>query len=70
MILEARLIISNNDTCATGSAQFECDDPVTGKMVTRTAAASVADAERAANTAACALLDWSKTPPTERRVTS
>lgn len=66
-MLDARLIINNNETEATGSAYYDRNDPVTGELVTRAAAATVGDAETAANAAASAFPHWSKTPPTERR---
>lgn len=66
-MVEARLIINNNDIDASGSAYFDRNDPVTGKLVTRAAAATEADAEAAANAAAGAFAGWSKTAPDARR---
>ncbi|TPI64920.1 aldehyde dehydrogenase [Mesorhizobium sp. B3-1-3] len=54
-------------TAATGKASYERLDPFTGKLATRAAAASVADANAAADAAAAAFDAWSKTGPGERR---
>ena len=48
-------------------AILERVSPVTGDVVSRVAASSVADARHAANVAASAFPAWSRTPPTERR---
>ncbi len=50
-----------------GSAVFDRHDPVTGKLATQAAAATVADAVAAADAAAAALPAWSAKGPNERR---
>ncbi len=65
--MKTRLIIDNNPQDATGGATFERRHPVTGDIVTRAAAASVADATAAAESAEAAFTGWSQTGPTERR---
>jgi acyl-CoA reductase-like NAD-dependent aldehyde dehydrogenase len=49
------------------AAILERVSPVTGDVVSRVSAASVADARHAANVAASAFPGWSRKPPTERR---
>lgn len=66
-MFEARLMIGNVDEDAAGGATFLRRNPVTGEIVTVAAAASTADAERAANAAATAFPRWSETGPGERR---
>jgi acyl-CoA reductase-like NAD-dependent aldehyde dehydrogenase len=51
-----------------GLRQFERHDPVTNLLVTRAAAATVADANAAADAAAAALPGWSARGPNERRM--
>jgi len=50
-----------------GSAVFDRNDPVTGRLATQAAAATVADAGAAADAAAAALPAWSAKGPNERR---
>lgn len=54
----APLLINNRDLAATGDAQFDCRNPVSGEVVTRAAAASVADATAAVDAAAAAFVPW------------
>jgi len=61
------LLIANEDTEATGRATFERMNPISGEVATRAAAASVEDAQRAADAAAAAFPEWSRTSPRERR---
>jgi salicylaldehyde dehydrogenase len=65
--MDTQLIIDNADVPATTAATFERRSPTTGELVTRAAAASVADAIAAADSAAAAYRSWSATGPTERR---
>lgn len=65
--MKTKLIIDNNPQDATGGATFVRRHPVTGDVVTRAAAASVADATAAAESAQTAFAGWSQTGPTERR---
>ena len=65
--MDTQLFIDNADVAATGGATFARHDPVTGEVATRAAAATVHDAEAAADAAAAAFPAWSATGPTERR---
>jgi salicylaldehyde dehydrogenase len=62
-----QLIIDNQHVAASNGATFTRQNPVTGKVVTTAAAGTVADAVKAADSAAIAFRTWSKTSPTERR---
>jgi acyl-CoA reductase-like NAD-dependent aldehyde dehydrogenase len=62
----ARAVIAIAGDAGRG-AILERVSPVTGDVVSRVAASSVADARHAANVAASAFPAWSRTPPTERR---
>ncbi len=61
------LLIANEDQSASSGAVFERMNPITGAVATRAAAATVDDAQRAADAAAAAFPAWSKTAPKERR---
>lgn len=61
------LLIANEDQQATGGGTFERRNPISGEIATRAAAATVEDAQRAADAAAAAFPVWSKTGPRERR---
>ncbi|ENO84222.1 aldehyde dehydrogenase [Thauera linaloolentis] len=63
----APLLISNNDLAASGNASFDCRNPVSGEVVTRAAAASVADATAAVDAAAAAFGPWGEVLPAERQ---
>jgi salicylaldehyde dehydrogenase len=65
--MDTQLFINNADVAAAGGATFARHDPVTGEVATRAAAASVKDAQAAADAAAAAFPAWSATGPTERR---
>lgn len=61
------LLIANEDQNASGGAVFERRNPITGEIATIAAAATVEDAQRAADSAAAAFPEWSKSSPNERR---
>ncbi|MGA8554277.1 MAG: aldehyde dehydrogenase [Candidatus Acidiferrales bacterium] len=65
--MDAPLLIGNRDVAATNGAIFERRDPITGDVVTRAAAASIADAEAAVAAASAAFAAWSQTGPNARR---
>ena len=65
--MNAALIIDNIETPATGGATFQRKDPSTGQPVTTAAAATVADAIKAVDSAAAAFKTWSKSGPSQRR---
>lgn len=65
--METKLVIDNAARPASNGAVFERRSPTTGQVVTRAAAASVADAIAAADSAQVAFATWSKSAPTERR---
>lgn len=65
--MDIGLLIDGDKRDASGSATYERMDPFTGKLATRAAAASVADANAAVDAAAAAFTAWSKTGPGERR---
>ncbi|UDL92390.1 aldehyde dehydrogenase [Mesorhizobium sp. PAMC28654] len=65
--MDIGLLIDGDKREASGSASYERMDPFTGKLATRAAAASVADANAAVEAAAAAFPAWSKTGPGERR---
>lgn len=65
--MDIGLLIDGDKRDASGAASYERMDPFTGKLATRAAAASVADANAAVEAAATAFKSWSKTGPGERR---
>lgn len=65
--MDIGLLIDGDKRDASGAASYERMDPFTGKLATRAAAASVADADAAVEAAAAAFKAWSKTGPGERR---
>ncbi|TPI34963.1 aldehyde dehydrogenase [Mesorhizobium sp. B3-2-1] len=65
--MDIGLLIDGDKRDASGSASYDRIDPFTGKLATRAAAASVADANAAVEAAAAAFPAWSKTGPGERR---
>lgn len=65
--MDIGLLIDGDKRDASGSAAYERMDPFTGKLATRAAAASVADANAAVEAAAAAFPAWSKTGPGGRR---
>jgi len=66
-MFEIDLLIGGENVKATGGATYDRRDPVTGEIATRAAAATVADAIRAADAAAAAFPAWSATGPGQRR---
>ena len=58
--METQLTIDNKARTATNGAVAERRSPITGKIVTRFAAANVDDALAAADSAAAAFATWSK----------
>jgi acyl-CoA reductase-like NAD-dependent aldehyde dehydrogenase/ABC-type branched-subunit amino acid transport system ATPase component len=66
-MFHTRLIIADRDVGAGDSRTFDRLDPVTGEVATRAAAASIGDAQKAADAAAAAFPEWSRLAPTERR---
>src|SRR6188768_521116 len=65
--MDIDLRIGGRGVPATGGATFERRHPISGEVVTRAAAATVADANAAADAAAAALPVWSGLGPNERR---
>ncbi|TGQ79789.1 aldehyde dehydrogenase [Mesorhizobium sp. M8A.F.Ca.ET.207.01.1.1] len=65
--MDIGLLIDGDERAATGKASYERLDPFTGKLATRAAAASIADANAAVDAAAAAFPAWSRTGPGERR---
>jgi acyl-CoA reductase-like NAD-dependent aldehyde dehydrogenase len=65
--MDIGLLIDGDKRDASGAASYERMDPFTGKLATRAAAASIADANAAVDAAATAFKAWSKTGPGERR---
>ncbi len=65
-MLDINLLIDDRDVAASTGATFERRDPITGDVASRAAAASVADAQAAAD-AAAAFPAWSKLGPNARR---
>ena len=66
-MFEVPLLIENDDREAAGGATFDRLNPLTGEIASRAAAASLQDAQRAADAAASAFPAWSQTPPAARR---
>ncbi len=65
--MDIGFLIDGAERGASGGATYDRLDPFTGKLATRAAAASVADANAAVEAAATAFKTWSKTGPGERR---
>ncbi|WP_172293291.1 aldehyde dehydrogenase [Pseudoruegeria sp. HB172150] len=61
------LFINGQQVPAEGDRRFARENPITGEAVTEAAAASLADATKAVDAAACAFPTWSATGPGERR---
>lgn len=66
-VLETQILIDNQWRAALSGNTFERRHPTTNEMVTRGAAAGVADAVRAAESAGIAFQGWRRSTPTERR---
>ena len=65
--MDISFIIDGAAVSASGGATFERKDPMTGKLASRAAAASVADVEKIVAAAAKAFETWSETGPSVRR---
>ncbi|MBI4922263.1 MAG: aldehyde dehydrogenase [Devosia nanyangense] len=65
--MDIGFLIDGEERGAAGGASYDRMDPFTGKLATRAAAATVADANAAVEAAAVAFKTWSKTGPGERR---
>jgi vanillin dehydrogenase len=64
---DIRFIVDGLPADAEGGATFERRDPVTGKVTTRAAAATLADVEKVVASAAGVFPAWSETGPGARR---
>ncbi len=64
---EIALLVESKDVAAANGATFDRLNPVTGDIASRAAAAQLADAKRAADSAAAAFPAWSATGPNVRR---
>jgi vanillin dehydrogenase len=64
---DIKLLIAGRDVPATRSATFDRQNPISGEVATRAAAASVEDARAAADAAAAAFPKWAALGPGERR---
>ena len=64
---DVHLIIGDKKGPAKGGRTHDRHDPFTGQLATRSAAATVADANAAADAAAAAFPEWSAKGPSERR---
>jgi hypothetical protein len=60
---EISLLLESKDVPASNGATFDRLNPVTGDIASRAAAAQIADAKRAADTAAAAFPAWSAYRP-------
>ncbi len=61
------LLINGKSRKAAGGGYFERQNPITGLLATKAAAATVDDALQAADAAAAAFPSWSETAPKQRR---
>lgn len=66
-MFETQLLIGGTSRTAAGNATFDRLNPVSGEVATRAAAATVADADAAADAAQAAFPAWSVMLPGERR---
>jgi len=62
-----RLLIAGREHDAADGRTFDCLNPLTGDVATRSAAATLADARAAVDAAAAAFPVWSALPPEQRR---
>ena len=65
--MDIGFLIDGEERGAQSGATYDRNDPYTGKLATRAAAASIADAKAMVDVAAAAFKTWSKTGPGERR---
>lgn len=66
-MFETQLLIAGADRAASGQRTFDRLNPVSGAVATRAAAATIADADAAAEAAQAAFPAWSAISPGERR---
>ncbi|HYA66409.1 MAG TPA: aldehyde dehydrogenase [Burkholderiaceae bacterium] len=66
-MLDATMLIDNEDVASSDGATFERVNPISGTVVTRAAAATINSAVAAANAAAKAFAAWSVSTPERRR---
>jgi vanillin dehydrogenase len=66
-MLQVALLINHEDRAASNGESFTRLNPITGEVCTQYAAATVADAIDAANSAAAAFISWSEASPSARR---
>jgi acyl-CoA reductase-like NAD-dependent aldehyde dehydrogenase len=66
-MFETQLLIAGADRAASGQRTFDRLNPVSGEVATRAAAATIADADAAAEAAQAAFPAWSAISPGERR---
>src|SRR5690348_14883570 len=64
---DIKLLVGGADTAAKGGATFERKSPITGEVVSRSAAASADDARAACDAAAKAFPAWAALGPNARR---
>lgn len=67
IMMDVRLLIGNDDLPSSSGATFDRKNPISGNIVSRAAAATVADALTAVDAAAHAFSAWSNLGPSERR---
>ena len=65
--MQSKLLTDNQWIDAQGGAKFERRHPVSGELITLSAAAGVADAIRSADSAGAAFKSWRRSTPSERR---
>jgi len=65
--MDIGFLIDGEARSAQSGATFDRNDPYSGKLATRAAAAGIADANAAVEAAAAAFKSWSRTGPGERR---
>src|SRR4051812_1495260 len=65
--MDVQMLIQGKPAAAEGGRTFDRNNPITGDLATRAAAASEADAISAADAAAAALPVWSALGPNARR---
>ncbi|UVH57771.1 aldehyde dehydrogenase [Variovorax paradoxus] len=66
-MFDVQLLIGGQSRAATGGASFERRNPISEQVVSRAAAATVADATAAVEAAAAAFPAWAAMGPSERR---
>jgi acyl-CoA reductase-like NAD-dependent aldehyde dehydrogenase len=66
-MLRVSLMIGDRESAAADGRTFDRIDPLTGEVATQAAAATIADAIAAAESASRAFSSWSTTGPSERR---